>query len=651
MAARTLGWAQRVANGPLASFGVNLNAFLGTALNPTSSNTTLTASDQAFEVTQGVPVSIRWGGNSTALFGASATNTQVWTLNVYYETQSVNLWETAATDTLSRTDGVAFCDRTVTFTPTHTGTVRLFVRYRATVTATGTVISDVNTDGGTGFGGPAESLPATGASVGFTHGLVRCGCALSTLAISGLTTNPTQGYFPDTATATFTTAVAPRFADGAYTVDWLDHLNATFASTTIAAGTSTSLATSRQIAPSTSFPAANEAVGLKISPANSALSTANGGAGLPWVHFTAVPSTAGTVTRTNDTAGNAVAVRFAGEFNADPRLNLHAHAQSSASWPASPPDAGAPAPYDTYADDRYLYVISADLLFGWFAAFNMGGAGQNNITGSMHLGSPSLALPTDGGADDHTSTLVTSTLGGNPAGWSRQSLPYQFTPSPPSGNWHWWCESATDGTNTWSRTNGYAFYSQGNPEISGAFAGFATRLGFNSAFTFDKVATIRLPDEVAPSASVTVVAFVRQGTTVLDYDVAPSVRIYSISDTTGAETDFVALTPMSRVGSSGYYKATVSAPAAQGLYIVEVRGTQFGGGVESVGYLNVHTPAVGPQGPAGPTGATGPQGPTGPTGATGPAGPAGAAGATGPTGPTGPPGATVIDTTVVGVVS
>ena len=68
----------------------------------------MSAADQAFEVQAGASISIRWGGDISALFGkAVAADTATWTLNVFYDTGQ-NLWETTATDSLTQTASRAY---------------------------------------------------------------------------------------------------------------------------------------------------------------------------------------------------------------------------------------------------------------------------------------------------------------------------------------------------------------------------------------------------------------------------------------------------------------------------------------------------------------------------------------------------------------
>lgn len=676
------GWAQRrttnVANGTVDS---GIEAFLGTTADVPTANGGLAstmpqASDIAFEVTAGTSYSVRWGGFLAGTFWTMATSNQaIWTCRVVRETQNgdtgalLAVSAGAASDTSTvagSATGSWALDRTFTFTPSESGTVRLYVRARVEVTATHTAIGDMNSDAGSGFGSAAETFPTGESARDATYGLVRVGSSLSSMALTGLRTNPTQGYYGDTATATFIVGVGPSSVESSQTrtVAWLDHTGATFKSQSVAASSGTSFANSLGVNPNNAWPAANENVGIKVSLDNSALSTANSGTGLPWTHWTTIPSSPGTVTGTTDGAGNYTDVTFTGAFHADPRLQVHCHAQKSSVWPHTPPDPGSPAPFDTYPDDFYLYIISADLFYGWFAAFDMNNTGVSGITGTCHLADVTVAGPTAGGTGDHTTNLVTTgsnflsqeaasfeggttdswtqvgnaggtlanstafavdgthclsyltpggavtfdfisatgtsgvavtagtqyTLSGQvrsttartifarikwynssgtflsnsdgsaandstsawtaysvtataPAsaafaamdfnvaspganqtfyldavrftdgtgttflpgtsrlGWSNPLSPFQFTPSAPAGQWHWWCESATDGTSTWSRLNNYLVFDQGNADPMGNFASFASGINMVSAYRDNLYLTVSVQKQGTSSQS------------------------------------------------------------------------------------------------------------------------------------------------------
>ena len=343
MAARTTGAAQRVVNGPTTTFGANLNANIA-GVNPITSLTALNATDVAYEVSAGSSISITWGGNVSALFGAGvAADTATWTMNAFYDTGQ-NLWETAATDTLTQV-GVAIgsCNRTLTFTPTHNGTIRLFVNYKLVATAVpGTTLAQINTDGGN-FGSPAEVLPATSADVGFTPGLIRAGTTLTSFAQSGGNGSGVYATYGKTIVNTRVTGHASRFAEAAFTgsVAWKQSTT-TFATTTVPTSTSTSVAgpgLNVSNAATTGWPNKTAfSPTLVLSPNNSALSTANGGSGLPWNHYTSVPSGPGTVTTTTDAAGNIITVTFTGAFTADNSLIHQKYMQLNTAALNTPPD-------------------------------------------------------------------------------------------------------------------------------------------------------------------------------------------------------------------------------------------------------------------------------------------------------------------------
>lgn len=407
MGARVLGWAQRRVQNAGASIGA-VNAYLGTGHNVTTA-----ATDQSYEVTAGQSVTVTYGYNDAAgvFLEGTSTNTTVLTCSVFYETGQT-LWETAATATQtlvgSQPTSATF---TLTFTPTHTGTVRLFCRMLVKTTTGGTTVSDVNTDAGN-FGSPAETLVAGVTSTSWSPGLVRCGSALSSLAVTG---GSTPVSYPDALTATFTTAAAPGTSDGTYTLAWQDATPATFDSDTIAAGTSTSLAANRTV--DNTWPHASTSVGLLLTPASSGLSTANGGTALPWVHFTALPSTPGTVTGTTDAAGNYVTARFAGAFTADPRLTKVGLLQlNDNTWGTLP-----------LSKDAALHQrLTADLGFVAMRYRNAAGAGVNGLSVNHSLQDLN-ALTTAITWSDTTATE------GTDAGWTNTLEPWSS--ALPGGTW------------------------------------------------------------------------------------------------------------------------------------------------------------------------------------------------------------------------
>lgn len=481
MGARVKGWAQTIITAGVAPHVLNASTDTGVGV----SGVAVAISDRADAVVflvAGTTYPIRWGGrdNLGLAWGAGlAANTAAWRCDVMYETTQTSV----ASDSLTAAGaGSDVVDRTFNFTPTVTGTYRLKVNLIVTVTIGGAAVANDNTDSGN-FGSAAPARIAGSSLASFNPGLVAVGTALSTY------TPPAAAFFTQpvtTVTNQFVFAAATQASPNAAescTLSYRDHLDVQFATSTIAATASaTKTDPGKTVEPASGFPAAAEPIGLHLSLANSALSTSLSGAGIPWSHITgALPAGWSSVVAN---AVGATEIKKAGAFTADPRLQTHVHAQKTSSWLHTPPDPGAPAPYDGQLDDSYQYIISADLFFGWLGVFNMASSpvGQNGITGTVHLSDPNETAPASLSGGDHTTTLVTTTIASNPLGWSRQSTPYQFTPAPPAGSWRLYCETATDGTNTWSRTNGYLVAVQGNADVTGAFAQFASIMGFISAF-------------------------------------------------------------------------------------------------------------------------------------------------------------------------
>lgn len=463
--AYTTGWAQRRVQNVTAQLAA-LNALLGTGTSPV---TTGLASTKAFEVTAGVSVSIRWGYSdpNNILTSSTGTNTVVGTLNLYYETQSINLWETAATDTFTIVGGATSKDQILTFTPTHTGTLRIFASLLVKVTASGTTVNLINTDGGNQFSGGAETLAAGVSSTDSTYGLIRSGTTLNSLSFIGIRTG-NLAFYPDSIQDSFVTGNAPNFADGTYTVLWQSPSGTTFLTQTIAAGTSTTITdTSKQVNPLNAFPASSSLITEVLTPANSSLSTANGGIGLPWIHFTSAPSSPGTVTTSLDTAGNIVAVTFTGVWTADPRVQIHCHTQKVI--PITKDNPNTPS-----FTDINFFIISADVFKGWAHVANNASPPENQagFTFNMHLADPTNTSPTTSSASQGTGDNVFALNNTGSDGWvaDNNSNRISFTPIPPAGQWHYYAANVTDGISTWSGL--YIIRRDDNTDAVGNFAGF-----------------------------------------------------------------------------------------------------------------------------------------------------------------------------------
>lgn len=412
--ARTLGWAQRrVASAATAG---RLQASTDTSVDPI--NTLALATDRAagvVEVTAGVPISIRWGGVMGSGVGGSPTNTLVWSMAAVYEL-GISLWEAASSDTVTDVAPAlgSTVDRTITFTPTHTGTIRLVVDVNITITSTGGAFARYNTDVGQ-FGSNPELFPAGVTALSDTPGLVRCGCTLSSLTVNGMTGG--SAAYPDSVSNTIVTSHAPTVADGTYAVSWRDSTtHAPFATTTLPAGTTTSITDPGRTIDNTN-PIASTNTEYLLTPSNSPLSTANGGAALPWIHFVAVPATPGTVTRTNDAAGNAVAVTFNGAYTADPRCPFIHEFQINDPVYGTPPMSKNVAPARVPSQLGQLTERLTNAL----------GQGINGVSWQVDLTDPR------GGAPKAKAAAASTTQGGQ-AGWSPSFLPWdsQLT----GGSWN-----------------------------------------------------------------------------------------------------------------------------------------------------------------------------------------------------------------------
>lgn len=451
MAARTLNWAQRVVNGPATTFGANLNASSNTALNPVTAVTAMSATAQAFEVQAGVAISIRWGGDISSLFGkAVAANTATWTLNCFNGTGQ-NLWELAATDTLTQVGAaIGSCDRTLTFTPTNSGTIRLFVRYRCVVTVGGAAVADINTDGGN-FGSPAAVLPATSVSVDFTPGLLRAGTTLVSLVQSGGNGAGVYATFGKTIVNTLNTGHAPRSSQASqtYTISWRQ-VATQFASTAVPSGTTVAAAGPGLLVVNAAVTGWPNKVAfsprLVLTPDNSTLSTANGGAGLPWNHFSTVPTGPGTVTTTLSATGKIISVTFDQAFSANNVLQHQRYLQLNVVTVNTPPDGISNATFNVTSR------TAGDVGEVTHRVKDANGAGVNGIaytTGSITM--------TDIGGLTATQTragnnLATTALGGAD-GWLTASTGLggananflAWTGGSPRGTWHYnWVISTTN---------------------------------------------------------------------------------------------------------------------------------------------------------------------------------------------------------------
>lgn len=549
MAARVLGRAKRVTTSSVGGFFSVLNASIDTSIDPRTQNSSV--ADTTFEVTAGTSVSIRWGGRlNNGTYTAGAANQCAWTLDVLYETGS-STWEAGASDSVTQT-GVAStdwtCDRTKTFTPTHTGTVRLRVRARVFVTATNGTVGDINTDGGN-FGSPGETIPVGETSTAFYPGLVRCGSALSSLAITG---NSTPASYSDALTLTFTTGAAPTVADGTYTLSWRDATPTQFVADTIGTGTSTSLVVNRTV--NNTFPAASTAVDLLLTPSNSALSTANGGAALPWVHFTSLPSSPGTVSGTNSSgnAANKVTARFAGAFTADARLSFTHLLQIDDNIFGTPPMS---------KNDPSNQRLTSEIGFLSARVTNAAGTGINSIawTTSLqdhaHLQSALTATPT-------------STTQGGQAGWGDAFL--TWTSALPGGQWDKSCTITGPSGATGLESGATATYTliAANPNLRLVCGGGPASLGDDV-----KHWSPGMPFEVG------LVVFNTATLTTVALDATPTIFLGRLNYATGKVEylDSDGITWVPATGGTAYAHTLTASPTDANAYLKQFTDVQTAG--------------------------------------------------------------------------
>lgn len=446
--ARILGWAQRRVEG-LAT-RLSLNGILGTGIDP---STYAAVTDQLFEVTAGTPVTIRWGyidGITPGAFSTGATtNTVSVSVAVYYNTQAVsvvanglnanaflaasaNSWLASAvkTDTFVGGAGSLTYDSQVkgtnlVFTPTSTGTVRIVVKLQTNVTATNTLVASANSDRN-GFTGDPEQLPAGATELNATPGLVRSGTAFSTFAQSGLGGSP--GVYHETETNTLTFGAAPRIsiAGFTHTISWRSAPGAVneFITTPIAAYTSTTPNDGGKLINNV-FPAASTNMTWNIASASSALSSANGGAALPWIHWTSVPASPGTVVRTDDAAGNAISVEFQNTGTLiDPRLTTTRLLQADDNVFGTPP-----LIKNTASGVRLTSQLG---FYGVNLRDSRGTLSGNSITRGVNGIGLSLSFVDAGGlTSPQVSTFSTVTQGGE-AGWVGLK---SWSDVLPGGNW------------------------------------------------------------------------------------------------------------------------------------------------------------------------------------------------------------------------
>lgn len=421
---RQLGLALRRGNLNGGANSSLLNAFL-TSSGLTTTNTT--NAPQVFEVTAGVSVSFTWGGQISNATLTAAANTVIWDFRIYDDT-SQTLWEAAATDTLTQVGSSSVISRTVVFTPTHSGTVRLYVRLRVNVTVGGALLHDVNTDGGS-YGSPAEVVTASEITVLATPGLIRCGTTLAAFAQSGGNGSGVYATYSKTIVNTLTTGHAPTTAAAAqtYSVAWKNGAT-TFTTTTIPAGTTLTPSGGGVLVSNVLWPIAAFSPTLVLTPNNSALSTAVSGAGLPWVHYTTVPTTPGAVTRTDDAAGNAVAVTFTGAFTSDPRLPIVHQLQVDNSTYSTPPTSN---PGISTFGQRLTTQI------GFLAArvTDANGAGVNGLVADLQLWDANTLVYATGRVASAGAATVTK---GGQDGWTDLTgTPefYVWLDTLPGGSW------------------------------------------------------------------------------------------------------------------------------------------------------------------------------------------------------------------------
>lgn len=238
-------------------------------------------------------------------------------------------------------------------------------------------------------------------------------------------------------------------------------------------------------------------------------------------------------------------------FDMDPRVTIAPHAEGDSVLDGTPanPNLGN----DT------IYVISADALFTGAHFKNAKGA---NLAGE----SPTHRLKRPNGTVAATSTGPLTDVNGFswPNDWT------QFLTAP-AGNW---TQEAELDTNLSSQT-----------------------LGFASAFTDDRTLDLQAPDESAPGQALTLlVSYRKSDGTVVALDAAPLMRVYTTSEATGADTDSLVPTAMTRVGTTEVWKLSWT-PATVGRYKIEVRARFAGGGIERIWPITIRprvAMAVGP---------------------------------------------------------
>lgn len=585
MAARTLGWAQRAVGIAAATTSSNtLGAVTNTSVNPHNAGIAppINATDQSFEVTAGSPITIRWGGQSGVadqLGWDLTTNTTTFNLKAFYETGQSAFQAAAQLDTsggIVGTGTTVTFDKNTTFTPTTTGTMRLYVESITIVTAGSTAFSNANTDAGN-FGSPAENLRAGATDLGFTPGLVRVGTTLVSAAINGTTAGTQAGQpkggFGDSLSQTYVFGAAPRASDAAgYATGYRDSTGTLFAATVLvgASGTSTTF-TSGATTLNNAFHASDENDGIIIVPQSSALSTANGGTGRAFTHWTTIPSTPGTVTSSADTSPGTgiVQVNFDRSFFADPRLGAEFYMQRNDKTLHSPPD---------NVSDLLNYDVNfmgaADLGYMMCRLFRIpDGVGVNGISWLHSFDDLNGQV-----ADVDTQTNSTSTQGGQ-VGWENDGGVNNFfvwNSVKPAGTWV--CKRTIQtSTATGLATTASATPSTKGRVMTGATSLFSFNVSLGQSYTADKYLEIIVADEVGVGSAATVLVTYRDNLGVaLALDQLPTMRVYS-TDGTGTDTTLTSVT-MSQIGATNVYTATFT-PTGPGNLNVEIRALFSGGGV------------------------------------------------------------------------
>lgn len=325
MGARTKGIAQIVVQGSVQASGLQ-----GTTDTTIPGNSIGAATDRANNLVYliaGTSYSVRWGWNDGgSVWGAGVgTNTVVGRCDLMAETTQTLLAVSAgsASDSVTHPGGAVQSDRTFSFTPSVTGTYRIKCNIVVTVTIGGAAVANDNTDNGNfGSATPARLLGATLSS--FTPGLLAVGTTLN-----APTRSPSLPLYPlrnpvITVQQTFPFAVGSgTSASAASTVSYRDTDGAgdvEFASRNIAATTSANK-TDTGLAIDNTLPVAQCVLtdcGLHFSFNNSALSTALGGAGLPW-SFISGTLPAGWTQVASHTIG-ATEIKIEDLFQIDPRI-------------------------------------------------------------------------------------------------------------------------------------------------------------------------------------------------------------------------------------------------------------------------------------------------------------------------------------------